>query len=427
MVAFEQRLVDRDEDVVVQQNTLGQQAPLARAHAPVETDGGTGRFHDGVVADHQVFDLLVAIGFGIGDARGDRDGTLGAVIDVGDVVADDLVALADDAYAPRALLVLAQEGVVLDDGPVTVTQGKRAGAVAEGVAAENVVAGFVGDDLDLAVAPLKEVVLDGDVGGGVALFAGAQPHGLEAVAVFGVARAVQQVVVVDPVVGGYAVEPSDNGASRVVLAVEAAVIHAVVGAVKGNPEVAGVDVFGVVVGQTRVGQPAVGRVTQGAAELDDVAQVAGCAVFEVQPVDHQVGTGDREVGRAGDRHAAGRFGAKGDGGMRGALSGKDDFLIAPHAVGHDQRVTGLCHGERFFECVGVGHRDICRRGGERDEGCHQQKSSSWEEQRHGQLAWGWGRWMRRRSQRGSCYSGSSARTDSAALTGGPPAASSESA
>src|SRR5688572_30409688 len=67
--------------------------------------------------------------------------------------------LADDPDAARAALAVAEEEVAFNTTTVTVAQRKHAGAIAEGVEAVNVFAGFIRDDFILPVALFKEIAL----------------------------------------------------------------------------------------------------------------------------------------------------------------------------------------------------------------------------------------------------------------------------
>ena len=166
-------------------------------------------------------------------------------------------------------------------------EGEGALGSAEGVVAEGVVVGFVGDDLDLPVDALKEVAFDHDVGVGVGLLARADAQGFVAVAV--TRGPVDKVVVVDLVVGRFSVEPDNQGDPRVVLVDQTVVVGPVVFAVERNPEVAFFRVGGVVGFDHTVGKAAVTGVLP---EPDDVARSLERSVVKVQPVDDQVLAGN---------------------------------------------------------------------------------------------------------------------------------------
>ena len=106
-----------------------------------------------------VLDVLVARRLGVDLAAIDGDRRAAAVVDVGEVVVDDAVPLADHADAAGALLVLAEEEVALDRRVVAVPQRERGPHVAKRVVAVGVVARLVGDRLVLAVDALEQVVL----------------------------------------------------------------------------------------------------------------------------------------------------------------------------------------------------------------------------------------------------------------------------
>ena len=141
---------------------------------------------------------------------------------------------------------VAQKDVVLDEVPIAVPQSERAPGLEEQISAEGVAAGLAGDDLELAVAAVEDVVLDQGQRVVERVRAGADAQGLAAVG--SEDRAGPEVVVVDAMVvllACLAVEAYRHRDAGVALALEVVVIEAVVLPVEHHPEV-GLLTFGVV-------------------------------------------------------------------------------------------------------------------------------------------------------------------------------------
>jgi hypothetical protein len=77
-----------------------------------------------------------------------------------DVVVDNGVILADDANAARAALVIADKKIPLDQAAIAVAQREHAGTFEERVAAIDVSARLVRNNLQFTVTTLEQVVLD---------------------------------------------------------------------------------------------------------------------------------------------------------------------------------------------------------------------------------------------------------------------------
>ena len=116
---------------------------------------------DRVVLDDGIDDRVVAVERRVRHAVHDHqraaETMAGQPVHV--IVAHHLVGV-DDADAAGVVRAVAQKHVVLHEGTVAMAQRQRAARFEKEVASKRVAAGFVRDDLKLAVAPVEIVVLD---------------------------------------------------------------------------------------------------------------------------------------------------------------------------------------------------------------------------------------------------------------------------
>ena len=214
----------------------------------------------------------------------------------------------------RALLVMAHEEVPLDQAAVAVAEGEHPGAVEEGVAAVDVPAGFVGDDLELAVAAVEEVVArpacpNRSSTGGCSRRGSSRRR-------CGRAAARAEVVVVDAMVVGLALRLDLQRRRIARLAGEVAVVQAILGAEYVNIKL-----------ECAANDRGVGQTAMPAREPHAVAR--RCAALQAQPADDEMFSVDHERRPARQDHLARHLGAERDGLLRRPLAVKRNQLVVP--------------------------------------------------------------------------------------------------
>ena len=75
-----------------------------------------------------------------------------------EIIVDNRLAFTDDAHAARAIFSHAQKEIAFDQIVVALSQGERARAVAKCVVSENIIARLVGNDLNLPIGSLEQIV-----------------------------------------------------------------------------------------------------------------------------------------------------------------------------------------------------------------------------------------------------------------------------
>ncbi|MDA8975141.1 hypothetical protein N9F50_00990 [Akkermansiaceae bacterium] len=64
----------------------------------------------------------------------------------------------DDPYPARSILLVTKEDIPIHNATVTMTESERPLATIEVIVPIDILAGFIGDDLALAVTPFKKVL-----------------------------------------------------------------------------------------------------------------------------------------------------------------------------------------------------------------------------------------------------------------------------
>ena len=116
------------------------------------------------MSNYGILDLVVLIERRIGNSRGNRNRATGAIVNIGNVVVDDRLPLADDANRSTFVLVIPQKEVSFNKIIVAVAESECSCRIAKCVVAIGVVARFVRDDFDFAIKSLEEIVFYGRVG-----------------------------------------------------------------------------------------------------------------------------------------------------------------------------------------------------------------------------------------------------------------------
>ena len=130
-VALENRRARAAQEIVGDRHVFGQQCAASASQAIVERDHGAQGVHHRVVGDDRVFDLVVLVDRRVGNAGRDGNRATGPIVNIGDVVVDDRLPLADDANRPRLVLVLAQKKVPFDPRVVAVAEGQACPPIRE--------------------------------------------------------------------------------------------------------------------------------------------------------------------------------------------------------------------------------------------------------------------------------------------------------
>ena len=115
---------------------------------------------DCVVGDHCIFHLEVLIHCGARDSRRDGNRAIGAIVNIGNVIVDDRLPLADDTNSTASVFVLAQKEVPLYQIVVSVAESQGTLRFAESVVAMDIFARLIGNDFYLTIHALKKVVFN---------------------------------------------------------------------------------------------------------------------------------------------------------------------------------------------------------------------------------------------------------------------------
>ena len=240
-----------------------------------------------------------------------------ALPDAVHVVIDDDMPLANDAHAARAGLAVTEKEVAIDDAPVPVAQGQHAGAIQEGVGAICILAGLVGNDLDLAVALLKQILFHSRPGIGHRLMTVTNADGLAPVPAQGRARS--EMIMIEPMIIRVAGDFDLHGRRIVGLGGEIAMVDPIAAPVKVQMEFVVAAHHG-----------AFGEAARGAHHFD--ARPGGGGIGKKEPVHDDMLALDEHGGISREHHAAGCFGAKHDRPFWLALSTQREMLVGPPAI-----------------------------------------------------------------------------------------------
>src|SRR6185369_3154785 len=245
------------------------------------------------------------------------------------------MAFTDDTDAARPPLVVSQEEIAFDPAAVAVAESEEARAVEESVLPVNILAGFAGDNLDLTVATVEEILLND--GGGIAhrLPTVADAHRFAAVAPERGAR--PEVVVVDEVMIRRFTDFDLQGRRFAGFSGQVTMVHSVFAPGQVNEEFV-----------RAVGNGAFGEPTMVAGEQYAVGGLS--SITHGEPTDDNVVAFDSERGSAAQNGLAGRLGTQCDRFFCGALGREQDDLVFPGAVCQDHGIprphlpSQLCDG-----------------------------------------------------------------------------------